>query len=91
MPNLCLWLSVENFEKKRYLTPNMPSILKVTSTVDANALKPSFGDTKHVRRKLESLSKYHTERGGKKMVQNVGKAKEKVDKGKGKVEEPQKK
>lgn len=55
------------------------------------ALKPSSGDIKHIREKLEPLSKDHAEKGGEQVVLKMDKAKERADKGKGKAKEPQKK
>lgn len=54
-------------------------------------MKPSFGDAKHVKDKLERLSKDYTEKGNEKASPKAIKAKEKRDKGEGKTEEPQKK
>lgn len=50
-------LFTDNFEKKKYPTLDMASILKVTSAVGARALKPSFKSTKYVKGKLKYLSK----------------------------------
>lgn len=81
----------EDFEKKKYPTLNMASILRATSIIGSRALKSSSEGTKHVVDILEHLSEDHTERSCEKVVAKVDKAKERVEKRKGKVEEPQKK
>lgn len=67
----------------------MASILKATSIIGAKALKPSSRDAKHVRDKLECLSKECTEKGAEEAPPKADKSK--GDKGKGVVEEPPKK
>lgn len=48
--NLKLFVVDNNFEKKGYPTPDMPSILKAKSFMDAKALKPFFDGTKQEKR-----------------------------------------
>lgn len=69
---------------KKYRIPDVASILKATTTVGSRALKPSTRAAKYVRKKLVCLSKDHVEKCDEEAVQ-------KVDKGKGRMEEPQKK
>lgn len=69
----------------------MASILRATSIIGSRALKSSSEGAKHVVDILGHLSEDHTERSGKNVVAKVDKAKERVEKRKGKVEEPQKK
>lgn len=61
----------------------MASILKATNTVGSKVLRSFSGDGKHVRGKLKCLSKDHPER-------SEEEAPQRIDKGKEKMEEPQK-
>lgn len=77
-------LFADDFEKKKYPNSNMSSILRTTFTVSSHTFKPSSVGAKYVKEKLECLSKEHTEKSVEETTKNV-------DKGKRKVEEPQKK
>lgn len=68
------WLFADKFKKNEYPTLDMASILTAILTVGARALKPSFGDAKEVRNKLECLSKDHDDRGVEEAALSVEKA-----------------
>lgn len=57
---LFLLLPIDKFKKNQYPTLDVASILKASSTVGPKALKPSFSSDKHVRGKLDCLSKEST-------------------------------
>lgn len=48
---------VKKFEKIKYLTPDMATILIATSTAGKKRIKPSFVATKQVMDKVEKVSK----------------------------------
>lgn len=55
-----------NFGKKKYPSSNMAWILKAMSTIGVKVLKPSFGEVRHVRGKLELLNEEYVEKGTEK-------------------------
>lgn len=84
-------LFANKFEKKKYPTSEIASILKATLIVGARALKPSSGDSKNIMGKLEHLNKDCIEKGSEETTPKADKAKEKGDREKGKAKEPKKK
>lgn len=57
----------------------MASILRVISTINSRAIKPSFNTVKHVREKFERRNKEHAERNDEEVPQEKGKGKLRKD------------
>lgn len=76
--------------KREYPVPNMPTIMKATTTIGARPLKPGSSGSKEVRGKVEHLSKSNTSQA--KEEKDLQREKGREPRGKEKVlEESQKK